>query len=116
MTKLSAQDWIDAGYKRYNQTMFNNADYLLQKLVSDEAGKCYYITVDVYEHFNKSYFRDGMSKFGFQPSVQFRQEGKLTVDIDLLLEENSSLKEIEDQFNTLWEALGKPYYELWDEC
>ena len=114
MQELSVQDWLDAGYKKHDQYI-NLSDYLLQKLISDNKGKRYYITVFVYEHFNKDYFSDAMHHVGFSPDVQFGLDEKPTVDTSLILHKGCSIKEVEDMFNTLWEALGKPYYSLYEE-
>lgn len=114
---LELDDWINAGYKRFNQATMNNSDYLVQKLFADDKGKRYYLTVYVYEHFNKEYYSrllPGISKFSFTPDVQFQQGDKPTVDIKLILSKDHTIKDVEQQIEVLWESLGKPYYELYD--
>lgn len=117
---LTIQDWLDAGYKRYDQTTHNLSDFLLQKRFDDEVGKKYFINVWVYEHFNKEYYRVNphMSEVSFSPEVQFRrdEENKPTVDVSLICYENTTIAEIEQEFEKLWEFLGKPYYEKFSEC
>ena len=49
---LTIQDWLDAGYKRYNGNHFNNADFLLQRRFDDANGKKYFIDIWVYEYSN----------------------------------------------------------------
>ena len=109
---MQVDDWIKAGYRRFNQTTFNYSDYLLQKLFSDEQGKRYYITVYVYENFNKSYNKEGMPEVSFQPEVQFRMEGgQPTVDVQLLMNKDTLIEQVEDRVESLWYSLDCPYCE-----
>lgn len=50
VTMLIVQDWINQGYKKFHSTFKEYADYGLQKLIKDEVGKKYFITVWVYEN------------------------------------------------------------------
>lgn len=113
---ISVEDWIKAGYKKYNKQRFNSSDYLLQKCIRDDGGKCYYINVGVYEHFNKEYFKynEGIPKVGFSPEVQFRRGSKTTIDVSLILNNSTSIAEVEKEFYDLWVMIGKPYYELYE--
>jgi hypothetical protein len=56
---IKEKDFIDAGYKRFNPNGQKNADFGLQKLISDDKGKKYYLTVFAYSltslFFNCSY-------------------------------------------------------------
>lgn len=114
---LTIQNWIDVGYKQHNQQTPNNSDFLLQKCIRDENGKKYFINVWVYEHYNKDYFSrvPVMHPVGFSPEVQFRKEGDITTNIDLILNEDSTILEVERHFEGLWFFLGRPYYEKWND-
>ena len=107
---ISVEDWLNAGYKKYKQQSFDCSDYLLQKCIRDKHGKCYYINVRVYEHFNKEYFKDngGIPRVGFSPEVQFRRGSKSTMDISLIINNGTSIAEVEQEFYELWVMLGKP--------
>lgn len=107
---ISVEDRLDAGYKKYKQQSFNSADYLLQKCIHDKNGKCYYINVRVYEHFNKEYFNDngGIPRVGFSPEVQFQRGSKPTMDVILIINNSTSIAEVEREFSELWVMLGKP--------
>ena len=113
---ISVEDWLKAGYKRYKQQSFNSADYLLQKCIRDNHGKCYYISVRVYEHFTKDYFKDygGIPRVGFSPEVQFQRGSKPTMDVSLIINNETSIAEVEKEFSELWVMLGKPYYDLYE--
>lgn len=113
--ELTLQDWLSAGYLRYNQKTHNSADFIVQKPVQDEEGKRYYITVSVYEHFNKDYFErnPGLVPISFAPEVQFQMEDKPTVNVSLILNKWSTIEAVEKQFDEMWKALGKPYYRYW---
>jgi hypothetical protein len=114
---LIVQDWIDLGYKKFNSTFKEYADYGLQKLIKDEVGKKYFITVWVYENSKKGYFREGMQPTSFSPEVQFRlyknDEELPTVNMDFILNSASTIKEIEDMIEWYWLYSGKPYYEVY---
>jgi len=114
---LTVQDWIDQGYKKFNSTFKEHADFGLQKLIKDEVGKKYYSTVWVYENSKKSYFREGMKAISFAPDVQFRvyKDGEElpTVNIELILNKFSTIEQIEGMIEMYWIASGKHYYEVY---
>lgn len=109
---LTVQDFLDAGYRKYNQRTHNNSDYLVQKRVADEVGTKYFIHTWVYEHFNKEYYsrNPSLQEVSFMPEVRFRQQDKPTVNVILILDKEHQIKDIEEQFQEIWISLGKPYY------
>jgi hypothetical protein len=110
--KLSEKKFIEAGYKRWNQPLLNNCDYLLQKKVTDEEGIKYFINIYVYIWKDKPWYREGIDKeIAFQPEVQFDGAMYDTMNITLLVDEETDVEEIEDTFENLWVSVGKPYYE-----
>lgn len=110
--KLSEQKFLDAGYKRWNSGYLTHADYLLQKKIIDDSGVRYFIGVYAYVNKGKPYFREGIDKdINFQPEVQFSEGNHKTMNVSLLVDDMTDVQEIEDTFNTLWESVGKPYYE-----
>lgn len=114
--KLSEQKFLDAGYKRWNSPPVSHADYLLQKKITDDSGVRYFIDVYAYINKGKPYFREGIDKdVQFQPEVQFSEASHKTMNVTLLVDDMTDIQEIEDTFNTLWESIGKPYYELYKE-
>jgi hypothetical protein len=112
---LTVENFLDAGYKKFKQTFLNNADFGLQKCIRDDNGKKYYITVFVYENFNKPYMREYSQDrpYSFSPDVQFegKVEGDPTVDISLIVDNSTTIQIIEDKFEMLWKVLGEVYYE-----
>lgn len=113
--KLTEQKFIDAGYKRWNQSLFNNADYLLQKKVTDDEGIKYFINIYVYSWIDKEYYREGFPSVSFQPEVQLDSSKYDTMNVTLLVDEATDVEEIENTFENLWESVGKPYYEKYGE-
>lgn len=109
---LTVQDFLDAGYRKYNQHTFNDSDYLVQKRVEDSVGTKYFIHIWVYEHFNKEYCSRNPSLQGvsFMPEVQFQRGDEATMDIALILNEKTTIQKIEQEFECLWLFLEKPYY------
>lgn len=114
---LTVQNWLDAGYKKYYGNHLNNADFLLQKRFDDEVGKKYFIDIWVYEHSKHSYYEanQNIPAVSFQPEVQFRRDPDITMNVTFILNQDSTIAEIEQQFECLWLFLEKPYYEKWDE-
>lgn len=115
MNSLTTQDWINAGYRRHNQK-FKESDYLVQKMFNDDLGKRYYLTVYVYENFTKSYYekyKGTMGAYSFMPDVQFLRENNLGLNVQLILNDDSSILQVEEQVEHLWVVLGKPYYEIY---
>jgi len=115
---LTVQDWIDQGYKKFNSNFKEYASFGLQKLIQDEVGKKYCITVWVYENQNKSYFREGMKAVSFAPDVQFRMhkedgEELPTVNMEFIMDKNSTIQEVEEMIEMYWKCSGKFYYEVY---
>ncbi len=109
---LTTKDWLDAGYKRYDGNNLNNADFLLQKRFDDTEGKKYYIDVWVYDfsRWNPSY-----PKESFQPEVQFQRQEDMTLNITFLMNQDSTIADIEEDVEEMWIFLDKPYYSKWGE-
>lgn len=104
---LTVEDFLAAGYERFEQT-YNNADYGLQKCIRDDKGEKYFITVYVCEHFKNEYFKSvpNMQRFSFSPNVQYKDENDVITDVSLIVDySNTSIKAIEDRFEMLWKAL-----------
>jgi len=119
---IKPEDWIAVGYRKSptNPILDKNADYILQKLFSDDAGKRYYLTVYVYENYNKSYYEKYNAQcegtvppYAYTPDVQFSPEGECTMNVQLLMDRDSTINAVESQVYDLWLDLGCPYYELW---
>jgi len=114
---LTVQDWINQGYKKFTSAHKEYADYGLQKLIKDEIGKKYHITVWVYENSNKGYFREGMQEVSFAPDVQFRihkeDEELPTVNMEFILNNSSTIQEVQEMIEGYWLSSGKPYYEVY---
>jgi len=90
----------------------------LQKLIQDEVGKKYYISVWVYENSKRSYFVEGMQAISFAPDVQFRMhkedEVELpTVNMEFIMDNSSTIQEVEGMIERYWKCSGKPYYEVY---
>lgn len=114
---LTTQDWLDTGYRRYDGRNLNNADFLLQKRFDDTEGKKYYIDVQVYEWEKyKSYGRNpALPSVSFQPEVQFQRQEDMTLNVTFLMDENSTITDVEKEVEAMWVFLGKPYYEKWED-
>lgn len=112
---MKPQDWIKAGYKRFEHVKHIRpyAEYGFQKLISDNNGKKYYITVFVYD--NSEYLEKyNMQQFSFSPDVQFETKEGFTMNIELLLNEDSTITQVEQQLENLWLNNACKYYERWD--
>ena len=114
---LTIQDWLDAGYKLYGNCQHKSADFLLQKRFDDSEGKKYYIDIWVYERFKYDYWSHNVAlpPVSFQPEVQFQREGKMTLDMIFIMNQDSTIAEIEQEVECFWLFLGKPYYSKWEE-
>lgn len=119
---IKPEDWIALGYRKspVNPILDKNADYILQKLFSDDAGKRYYLTVYVYENYKKDYYLYYNAQYGcaspmysYTPDVQFSPEGKCTVNVQLLMDRDSTIDSVESQVYDLWVMIGAPYCEKW---
>lgn len=112
---LTAQDFIDAGYRKYSQHSLNHSDYLLQKRVDDPTGTKYFIQIWVYEHSSKDYYpgNPALPNVSFMPEVQFQRGDEVTMNITLILNDESTVQKIEQEFECLWLFLEKPYYSTY---
>ena len=114
---LTIQDWLDAGYKRYDNHAYKNADFLLQKRFDDSEGKKYYIDVWVYDNRCFEVFTQNPSlpPWSYQPEVQFQRQEETTLNITFLMNKDSTISDIEKEVEAIWVFLGKPYYSKWGE-
>jgi len=110
---LTTQDWSGAGYRRYDGRNFNSADFLLQKRFDDMEGKKYYIDVWVFDNSDFEFYKQNpsLSPWSYQPEVQFQRQEEMTLNITFLMDDNSTIIDVEQQAEKLWLFLDKPYYE-----
>lgn len=112
---LKPNDFIKAGYKRFELSSFDKsntlADHAMQKRIDDEKGIKYYITVYVYDYRDKGL--EG-KEYGFAPKVQFRSEEKPTVNTELIIDNRTSIEEIEATFEVLFSATKAEYCSYYD--
>lgn len=105
MSQFTPEDWIAAGYKRFEANPIIDAEavFLLERIIYDEDGVTirYHIHVKVFDHSKYNINQ----KWGIVPFVQFRNH--ITTDISLHTDDP---KAAEAQFELLWNAMGKPYY------
>ena len=116
---LTKDDFLAAGYKQFKtHSWMNSSDYGLQKKFTDDIGVRYFITVYAYDNKSKTYWNEqkgSIPEVSFSPDIQFRRDStnKVTLDIQLLIDRTTTVKEIEDEVYNLWLATGGDYYELY---
>lgn len=95
---LTEQDFIKAGYRKFKgYTGHENSDYGLQKLIADEIGKRYYITVSVYD-WTKYPLRTFGSDFTFSPHFQIKTSCGMTTNIELICHDTKQLSRLNSIF------------------
>lgn len=114
---LAPEQWIAAGYKKFklSPVLDKLADYGLQKLFSNIMGKKYYLTVYVYENFNKEYYskyNGAILPYSFSPEIQFSPKDKMTFNAVFIMSADTTIEDVEKQARELWVSVGSPYYEL----
>lgn len=111
---MDIKDWTDAGYKMFDVKVSyinRNADFGLQKCISDDKGKKYYITVYVYDREKYSGDYNVVDRYGFMPTVHFDlRDNQPFFNVDM--NGNFTINECELWFEGLFEFFGKPYYAL----
>lgn len=95
---LTTENFIDAGYKRFSNSNLNKSDFGLQKLISDEIGKRYHITVWVYDWIKYRQFEYSV-KLTFSPDVQLQLKNNMYFDVKMLLNTDSTVEDIESFYN-----------------
>lgn len=116
---MNLDDWLTAGYKRFalnDSPLDKNADFGLQKLISDDIGKRYFITVYVYDRSRYPGYpwkETNPQPYGFMPTSHFL-DGRDGPFFNLEMNGTFTIAECEDWFNKAWEVFGKPYYERWE--
>lgn len=115
---LKPENFTKAGYKKFELSSFEKQDtlasYALHKRIDDEKGIKYYITVYVYDY--KKQFQEGCcyKEYGFAPKVQFRNGSSPTVNTELIIDDRTSIEEIEATFEVLFTATKAEYYSYYD--
>ena len=112
---MTEQNFIDAGYRRFDPYGHKRADFGLQKLISDDKGKKYDITVYVYDW--TEYHEHVEQPFSFMPDIQFRIDNNADDEYFFTINMGCSLsvERIESECEKLWEHFGRQYYEEWDK-
>ena len=110
---LTPEDWIAKGYRKHDQKL-KSADFLLQKLIDDEVGKRYYITVYVYDRSTYPHNIPNLPRWGYMPEVQFRYQDGSFANIDY--NSFNTIEQTEKYFERLWIFFGKEveYYDEYD--
>jgi len=106
---LTHQDFLNAGYRNFTQRGVKQyTDEGFQKKITDDSGIRYFITVFIYDWKDFPQVIDvKKNRYSYEPDVQFRTDNP--VNVQLLSPE--SIEEIETKLDTIWKALGCPYYE-----
>ena len=104
MKEFTPQDWIAAGYTRFEASdMRPGEDFFVQKRIRDENGDVlYHITVSVTD-VSKIPGVQLPHRWGFTPRVDFRCEPTVEVAVH-----TSDPEVAEAKFHDLWVFLGKP--------
>lgn len=109
---LTVKDFTDNGYKQFSNSnkAFNNSDFGLQKRIDDEVGKRYFITVWVYD-WSKYPQHNQPNKLSFAPDVQLRLQNDMHINVQMLLNQDSTVQDIESFYHEMWEKMNCQYYE-----
>lgn len=110
---LTPEDWITKGYRKHNQKL-NHADFLVQKLIDDEVGKRYYITVYVYDRSLYPHNIPNLPRWGYMADVQFRHpDGSFT---NVQYNSFETIDQVEKHFDKIWAFFGKDaeYYDEYE--
>ena len=111
---LTVKDFTDSGYKQFPNSGLNNSDFGLQKLISDEFGKRYYITVWAYD-WEKYPQYNRQHKMTFAPDVQLQLQNGMNFGVEMLLNSDSTVEDIESFYNEMWEKFNCQYYESYND-
>lgn len=108
---MTGQDFIDAGYTRWEPVMHKDCvTDLYQKWFKDDYGKRYAITVECWDF---SRLSANIKSPRFEWSVQFtHKQTNETVDIECL--HGWSIKDAEKFYADLWKTGWFKYYERYD--
>ena len=96
---MNSQEFLDAGYRRYKNTGFRKAEFLLQKRIYDVIGTKYFLNIYVYN---------------IEIKEAFDSEARFTKNLKLYcinVSEFQSVEEIEKIFEELWERMCFDYQE-----
>ncbi len=112
---LTVEQFLENGYKRFENKgkQVSSADFGLQKRIEDDIGKKYFITVWVYD-WTKYPWYNHPKKLSFAPDVQLQLQSGMHVNMEMLLNDDSTIEEIEAFFEKAWVEFDCQYYEKWD--
>lgn len=111
---MDIQDFLDAGYRKFTQNNLKTyTNEFLQKRFDNSIGKKYFITVGIYD--NRKYVDQfKVDPFSFEPESQFESNG-VTFNITMLSSSSTTIKKIEDFFESTWQKMNCEYYEKFNE-
>lgn len=100
---------IENEYKRYEKSIIDTADYFYQKIIRREEDNkfLYAINIFVYD-FNKypDYIAEGNEKLKFSAQSNFYDKQNLCYNIEFSVENDMSIKEIENIFANFFERMN----------
>lgn len=117
---MTLDDWLNAGYKRYEIPSYSEAyklaDFFLQKCLTDDVGKKYHITVYVYDRSRyPDYPEHYTEQYGFMPVGHFSLAGIDSPFFEVSMNGTFTNEECESWFDKLWVVFGKPYYREYEK-
>lgn len=112
---LTNQDFIDAGYTRWQPAPYNECvTDLFEKCIKDEYGKCYFIHVNRWDF--SRYERNGRINLNYESTVQFNLKDGGTINVDgLYIGTDWTIEKMEQFYANLWDSGMFKYYEVREE-
>lgn len=104
---LSVQDFEKAGYRRFDGHIGGAADYGMEKKFSDSLGTRYYSVVHLYDWRRQRLSCVG--DFGFEVTAQFTVSESIVTNLDFVVQDGTTVSEIENFYSCYWEFIGEPY-------
>ena len=104
---MNKQDFIDAGYQRFNPPPYNECvTDLFEKCIRDNKGKRYFIHVYVWDF---SMYEKIPTGFRFESEVNLTLNNDNDIQIKML--DGWTIEEMEQYYRNIWDTGMYKYYE-----
>lgn len=103
---LTPEDFLNAGYRKFQDSFRKYAEFGLQKKVTDKDGVMYFITIYCYNFEN---IPQSQRIWSFETDIHFdAKDGYMRLSWSV-----EDIKSTEAKVSNFWKFCGSPYYERW---
>jgi len=117
---ISIENLVANEYKQFSDNFKKNTDTYVcsyQKRFDNCKGKKFYITITVYDLSKINMSNKQWIGYNFSAEVQYNRmsDGRNTFNVKYMINNNTTIQEMEDFFDDIWVKMECNYYDIFNE-